>query len=184
MKDLTLRLLLLILMIMPASALPAAVQEYAVADVPNVQLADRNRFVSDPTGVLSPATVAAVDAALADLRARTTAEMVVVVVPSTGDVEPAQFAHQLLNEWGVGQKDRDNGAVLLIATQQKKAFFATGYGLEGPLPDITTQKILQQTVVPAMKENNPDKAVADAVGLTATVPVAYTQLTQPTNKEV
>lgn len=144
-------------------------REYAPEDVPNVQRQDRRQFVSDPDNILSAQTKAEVNRQLASLREQTTAEFVVVIVKDIGDHEPSEFAHAILNDWGVGKSDMDNGGVLLIATDQHAAFFATGYGLEGPLPDITTQKILQRAVVPAMKENNPDKAVADAVALTALV---------------
>lgn len=144
-------------------------RDYAPKEVPNVQVTDARQFVSDPDGLLSGETKARVNARLAALRDSTTAEVVVVMVSSIGDYEPMEFAHAILNNWGVGKKDKNNGAVLLIARDQRKAFLATGYGLEGPMPDITTQRILQRAVVPAMKENNPDKAVEDATALIASV---------------
>lgn len=158
--------LLFLLFLLP---LTMHAKDYAPGDIPNVQVKDRRQFVSDPDNILSSATKAKVNSELDALRKETTAEFVVVIVNSIGDYEASEFAHDILNDWGVGKSDKDNGGVLLIAVDQHRAFFATGYGLEGPLPDIVTQQILQRAVVPAMKENNPDAAVADAVALTSQI---------------
>lgn len=161
--------LLYLCLILIAGAIGAGAKEYKPEEVPNVQKLDRRQFVSDPDNILSEETKAKANSQLSALREKTTTEFVVVILNDIGDYEPAEFAHEILNEWGVGQSDKDNGGVLLIAIDQRKAFLATGYGLEGPLPDISTQKILQRAVVPAMKENDPDKAVTDAVTLISQV---------------
>ena len=68
---------------------------------------------------------------------KTTAEVVVAVVPNTGDLTIEDWSQQTFESLGIGKKDKDNGLLLVIATAQHEARLNTGYGLEGVLPDIT-----------------------------------------------
>jgi uncharacterized protein len=85
----------------------------------------------------------------------------VVTVSSTGQYEPADFALSLGRKWGIGNKGFNNGVVFLISKDDHKTYIATGYGLEGALPDITCNQILQNEVLPQFKEGDFDKGVTD-----------------------
>lgn len=64
------------------------------------------------------------------------------------------FAHRLGQETGVGQKERDNGLVILLSTDERCVQFATGYGLEGILPDAICKRIQNRYMLPYFKDNN------------------------------
>lgn len=125
---------------------------YAPEDIPNVQKGDSRRYVSDPAGLLSPAALAEADRTLAAIRSNTTAEGVAVVVPSIGDLSPTEFCEEIFSSWGIGKKDKDNGFILLVATEDRRAWIQTGYGLEGVLTDADCSTLLREYMVPYMKK--------------------------------
>ncbi len=125
----------------------AGAKVYKVEDVPMVHLADRTRYVSNPDGILSPASVATIDSLLFALEGKTGVQVLVAVL---GDIEGGDcfdFAYRLGKENGVGQKERDNGLVVLLSTGERCVQFATGYGLEGVMPDAICKRIQQQYMV-------------------------------------
>lgn len=125
----------------------AGAKVYEVEDVPMVHLADRTRYVSNPDGILSPASVATIDSLLFALEGKTGIQVLVAVL---GDIEGGDcfdFAYRLGKENGVGQKERDNGLVVLLSTGERCVQFATGYGLEGVMPDAICKRIQQQYMV-------------------------------------
>ncbi len=71
----------------------------------------------------------------------TTAEIAVITVQTTNGEDIAQFATDVGQTWGIGKKDKDNGLVIAIATEDKKWFIASGYGLEGTIPDAIAKRI-------------------------------------------
>ncbi|MDE6339582.1 MAG: TPM domain-containing protein, partial [Muribaculaceae bacterium] len=137
--------------------------------MPNVNISNRYDYVSDPAGLLSPETTAQVNRLLWNLRQTTSAEMVVAIPPSIGDTPIELWSEQLFTKWGIGKSDKDNGVLLVIAPEQRKARIQTGYGAEGVLPDITCRKIIDTAIVPNMREGNLDKAVLDATALTVNI---------------
>ena len=112
-----------------------------------VHLADRTRYVSNPDGILSSASMATIDSLLFVLEEKTGIQVLVAVL---GDIEGGDcfdFAYRLGKENGVGQKERDNGLVVLLSTGERCVQFATGYGLEGVMPDAICKRIQQQYMV-------------------------------------
>lgn len=134
-------------------------RDYKPSDLKNPNVADRNVYISDPEGLVSPAAKNTVNNILSNLRQNTTAEVVMAVVPNTGSLTVEDFSTELFTEWGIGKKDRDNGVLILIALEEHAARIATGYGAEGIIPDISARKIIERSVVPYMKENDLDGAV-------------------------
>ena len=125
----------------------AEAKVYKVEDVPMVHLADRTRYVSNPDGILSSASMATIDSLLFVLEEKTGIQVLVAVL---GDIEGGDcfdFAYRLGKENGVGQKERDNGLVVLLSTGERCVQFATGYGLEGVMPDAICKRIQQQYMV-------------------------------------
>lgn len=157
----------------------AAQNVYAPSQIPNVQLENKNRYVSDPAGMLNPETIIKADAILGDIREKSTAEVVAIIVPSIGDLEPSEFCEEVFTDWGIGKNDKDNGMILLITPDDRRAWIQTGYGLEGVMPDIKCSEIVRQTIVPAMKQGNLDQALLDAAGAinaTLTSPDAISEI--------
>lgn len=164
----------------------SAAQVYTPSQMPDVQRQNAAEYVSDPAGLLTPDVKAQVNSRLAELRRLTTAEAVVAIPPEIGDLTPAEWCEELFTDWGIGKNDKDNGVLLMISPGSRVAFIMTGYGMEGVLPDIACKRIINEAVVPAMREGNLDAAVLNSTDLiykAATDPAVAEELrsAQPDN---
>ena len=112
-----------------------------------VHLADRTRYVSNPDGILSASSVVAIDSLLFALEENTGIQVVVAVLGNVDGGDCFDFAYRLGKENGVGRKESDNGLVVLLSTGERCVQFATGYGLEGIMPDAICKRIQQQYMV-------------------------------------
>lgn len=148
--------------------IPLQAQEkvYTVDNLPNVHLQNKMQYVVNPARILSQAACDSIDSMLYALEQQTGIETVVAVVPSIGEEDCFEFSHQLLNKWGVGKKDKNNGLVILLVTDQRCIQFYTGYGLEGVLPDAICKRIQTRYMIPYLKDGNWDAGMV--AGLKAT----------------
>jgi uncharacterized protein len=154
---------ILLIAVSMLSGLSLSGREYTPATVPNVQLQDARRFVSNPDGILSQASVDRIDAMCLELKERDIAQVVVLVLDAVDESDLDMFAHNVLNHWGVGSKGKDNGLVISVVKQQRDIQFETGYGLEGVLPDALCKRIQTVYMVPALGAGEWDKGVVDGV---------------------
>ena len=122
---------------------------YSVRTVPNVQVADERRFVSNPDGILSTEAVYSIDTMLYRLRQSGAAEVAVVAVESIGFDEPREFATSLFRHWGLGNKEQNNGLLVLLVLGQGAIEIETGYGIEGDLPDAVCKRIIERVMIPS-----------------------------------
>lgn len=136
---------------------------YTTRNLPKVHLQDRTRYVCNPEGILSAAATDSIDRMLYALEQQTGIETVVAVVPSIGEEDCFDFSHRLLNEWGVGKKEKNNGLVILLVTDQRCIQFYTGYGLEGDLPDAICKRIQTREMIPYLKDRNWDAGMVAGV---------------------
>lgn len=136
---------------------------YTTRNLPKVHLQDRTRYVCNPEGILSAAATDSIDRMLYALEQQTGIETVVAVVPSIGEDDCFDFSHRLLNEWGVGKKEKNNGLVILLVTDQRCIQFYTGYGLEGDLPDAICKRIQTREMIPYLKDGNWDAGMVAGV---------------------
>jgi uncharacterized protein len=81
-------------------------------------------------------------------------QIAVVIVPNLGNYDVSDYNTKLGRAWGVGGKEFSNGVILLISKEDRKLNIATGYGVEGALPDITASHIIQDVIVPKFKGND------------------------------
>lgn len=139
------KIVYLILLLLGALSLQA--KEYTIKEIPMVHLQDRTRYVSNPDGILSPSAVATMDSILFALEEKTGIQTLVVAVTGIEGGDCFDFAYRLGKEMGVGQKERDNGLVVLLSTDERCIQFATGYGLEGVLPDAICKRIQNRYMV-------------------------------------
>jgi len=110
-------------------------------------------FVTDQAGLLQPADVKRLDNGLRRYADNTGTQVVVVTVPSLGGQDVNAFARQLGSSWGVGQKGKDNGLVVVIAKQEHKLSIEPGSGLSATItPSVIQQAISKMT--PQFKQNN------------------------------
>ena len=112
-----------------------------------VHLEDRMRYVSNPDTILADSIVARMDSLLYALEEKTGIQTLVVAVSGIEGGDCFDFAYRLGMEKGVGQQGRDNGLVILLSTEERCVQFATGYGLEGALPDAICKRIQSQYMV-------------------------------------
>lgn len=156
--------ILLVAMLLLVSIVPATYgKEYRVSEVPNVQLEDRRRFVTNPDGILSDQAVARLDSLCLSLRERGLAEVVVVALD---DIEPRDmvgFSQELFEGWGVGDDKLDNGLGILLVGDMREIRFHTGYGLEGVLPDALCYEIQQEYMVPYFRDGDYSSGVVAGV---------------------
>jgi uncharacterized protein len=121
------------------------------------------RFVTDRAHVLSPTTTAEVDARLAATERATGHQVLVYVDRTTGGVPIEDWAVRAFERWRVGRRGIDDGVVLFLFTDDRRARIEVGYGLEGVLPDVRAARIIREQVVPRMRAGDPDGAVRGAV---------------------
>lgn len=152
---------LIVALMAVATILP--LMAYTIDEIPNVHLQDRTRYVSNPDGVLSAEAQTRADSIIADIWRQSSAEVVAVVVRSIGDEEITDFAHRLATSWGVGKKDKDNGLLLMVVVDQRKATLRTGYGVEGLIPDIIASRIIRDNMAPHFREGDYDAGTIEAL---------------------
>lgn len=161
MKALLFRLYIVVAFI--ALATIATAKSYTVADVPNVQLKDSRQRVSDPEALLSDAARDTINVMLAELKQKTGIEVAVVMLPSIGEADIFDFAHELFRTWGIGGKKTNSGMLILYVEDIRRLRFTTGYGIEGTMTDAMTRRIAERFMVPRFKEGNVDRGMVDGV---------------------
>lgn len=118
--------------------------------------------VVDGAQILSPTTKQNLEGQLANFEAQTSDQLVVVTVPSLGGQTIDDYGYQLGRYWGIGQKGKNNGVLLIVAPNDRKVRIEVGYGLEGTLTDAVTSQILHTIVLPAFKAGNMQGGIVQA----------------------
>lgn len=138
-------------------------KEYTIKDIPIVHLQDSTRYVSNPDSLISDSTVMALDHMLHVLKGKTGIEVAVIVVTGIESSDCFDFAVRLGKEWGVGQKGLDNGLIVLLSTEERCVQIATGYGLEGVLPDAICKRIQTQYMVKHFGNDDWDTGLLEGI---------------------
>jgi uncharacterized protein len=112
------------------------------------------KLVVDFTSTLTPDQINALESKLKVYDDTTSNQIAVVLVGNTGIYEIADYAYQLGRKWGVGNKEFNNGIVVLVSIEKHQVFIATGYGLEGAVPDMIAKQIIESSIVPNFKGND------------------------------
>lgn len=120
------------------------------------------QLVNDFASALSDADRASLERKLNAYHDTTSTQIAVVIVKTLGGYEVMDYAFRIGEEWGVGQKGKENGIVVLVAIDDRKAAIATGYGLEGAIPDIATRHIRENQMNPNFRDGNFYKGLDEA----------------------
>ena len=107
--------------------------------------------VVDQAGILDAAARSRLEAKLKDLESKTTTQLVVVTLRSLGGYDIADYGYQLGRHWGIGQKGKNNGALLIVAPTDRKVRIEVGYGLEGTLTDAVSRLIIDHAILPRFR---------------------------------
>ncbi len=106
------------------------------------------KLVNDFANTLSNSEKERLENKLVAYNDSTSSQVTVVLIRSLGPYDISDYAFQLGDRWGIGRKDLDNGILILAAMDDRKVFIATGYGMEGAIPDALAKRIVEQLIVP------------------------------------
>lgn len=120
--------------------------------------------VVDDAHMLDPATRQQLTQTLESHEKATGEQVVVVTVPDLQGTSIEDFGYQLGRAWGIGQKDKNNGALLIVARDDRKLRIEVGYGLEDRLTDAQASVIINQIITPAFKTGDYNQGISDGVG--------------------
>ncbi|MDA9406908.1 TPM domain-containing protein [Bradyrhizobium sp. CCBAU 45384] len=123
----------------------------AFADVAVPQLTGR---VVDRTGTLSSSDIAALSQKLSDFEKRKGSQLAVLIVPTTDPETIEQFSIRVAEAWKIGRKKVDDGAILVVAKNDRHLRIEVGYGLEGALTDVTSRRIIDEVITPKFREGD------------------------------
>src|SRR6516164_484687 len=132
----------------------------AAADVPVPPLVGR---VVDQTGTLSAADIAALTQKLKDLEARKGSQVAVLMVPTTQPETIEQYSLRVTEAWKIGRRKIDDGALLVVAKNDRKLRIEVGYGLEGGLTDVTARRIIDEVIAPKFRAGDFAGGISDGV---------------------
>ena len=120
--------------------------------------------VNDFARILSPATVDGLESILINLETTDSTQLVVLTIPSLEGASLEEVSLKIAEKYQIGQKDFDNGALLLIARDDRKLRIEVGYGLEGRLTDMVSGQIIRNVITPQFRRGNFDQGVIDGIG--------------------
>jgi uncharacterized protein len=123
----------------------------AFADVAVPPLTGR---VVDQTGTLSSGDIDRLTQTLKNLELRKGSQVAVLIVPTTQPETIEQFSIRVADAWKVGRKKIDDGAILVVAKDDRRLRIEVGYGLEGALPDVTTKRIIDEIITPKFRSGD------------------------------
>lgn len=112
------------------------------------------RLVNDMAGMLSSIEEERLEHKLVGFDNTTSTQITIVTLKSIGGYDVADYTVKLFNKWGIGQKGKNNGVLVLIAKDERKAWITTGKGLEGVLTDAQTARIYRNELKPAFKQGD------------------------------
>jgi uncharacterized protein len=119
--------------------------------------------VVDQTGTLTAGDIASLTQALKDLETRKGSQVAVLIVPTTDGEAIEQYALRVAEAWKIGRKKIDDGALLVIAKNDRRLRIEVGYGLEGALTDATTKRIIDEDITPKFKAGDFGGGVAAGI---------------------
>jgi uncharacterized protein len=144
-------------------ALALAASLLALSVGADVAVPPLNARVTDLTGTLSGGAVNRLEAKLEALQAKKGAEIAVLIVPSTQPEEIEQYGIRVADQWKLGRKGVDDGAILLVAKNDRRARIEVGRGLEGALTDAVSNRIIDETITQHFKLGDFDGGVEAGV---------------------
>ena len=153
------RLFAVLLLALFALAAPASAQTFP-------QLTGR---VVDQADILRPEQELDLSTKSETLQAQTGRQFVVATVKSLEGRPIEDYAYQLGRHWGIGQKEEDDGVILLVAPNERKVWIATGYGAGAFLTDAVSGVIIREAILPQFKKNPPDYGAGITAGADAII---------------
>jgi len=117
------------------------------------------KYINDYVGVVEPEYVQKIISVGKELEDKTTAQVTAVIIDSLQGITIEEYAVELFRRWGIGQKGKDNGVLLLVAINDRQMRIEVGYGLEGAIPDGKAGRIRDEYIIPYFKEGDYSKGI-------------------------
>lgn len=121
------------------------------AQVYALEIPINDGFVTDTIALLSDEQQESLETILLDYQKTTSNEIAVVIVQSLDGEDISEAGVEVFREWGIGDSEKDNGILILLAYEDREVGITTGYGLEGAVPDLVAYGIIQKDMLPAFK---------------------------------
>jgi uncharacterized protein len=137
-----------------AAALLAWMLCWAVVAVADVAVPPLTGRVVDQTGTLTPEQIANLDNTLQTFEQRKGSQIAVLIVPTTEPESIEQFSIRVAEAWKIGRKKIDDGAILVVAKDDRRLRIEVGYGLEGALTDVTSKRIIDEVITPKFRQGD------------------------------
>lgn len=129
-----------------ARAIPAAAEDAPIPEPVG--------YVNDVAGVMDEPARAKLEGFLDQLHTKTGAQFAVLTVKSTAPGTPAEYKVRVFQSWGIGKKGADDGLLMLVALEERRVEFETGYGLEGTLTDGYESQVVRRDIAPRFREGD------------------------------
>jgi uncharacterized protein len=127
---------------------------YAAPIAAQIELPVLTRPVIDKTATLSAQEITTLEIDIRAVEAEKGSQIVVLLVSSTAPETIEQFGIRLADEWKVGRKGIDDGAILIVAKDDRTVRIEVGYGLEGAIPDAVAKRIIEERILPQFRSGN------------------------------
>lgn len=111
-------------------------------------------YVSDYAGVLSYEAKAKLSALSSEIESKTTSQLAILILDTTAPLDIETYAVKLFEKWGIGQRGKDNGVLMLVAVKDRQMRIEVGYGLEGAIPDALAKNIIEKSMLPFFKNGD------------------------------
>lgn len=120
------------------------------------------KYINDYVGIIDNEQSKNIISIGKELEDKTGAQAVIVIVDSTNDVPIEDYSNKLFRNWGIGQKGKDNGLLILLALNDRKWRVEVGRGLEGAIPDALSNRIMESIAKPSFVEGNYAEGLTNA----------------------
>ncbi len=124
-------------------------------------------YVNDFAGMISPEAEQVIEAIAREVKAKTGAEIAILTIDTTGDIDPEEYAVEVFMDWGIGERGKDNGILILVAKNDRQIRIKPGYGIEGIIPDATAFRIYRDVLRPAFRAGRFDEGLVSATEMIA-----------------
>lgn len=139
----------------------------AAPAVPPKPAAGTGVYVQDYAGIIRDSDERLMQQLGQELDSKTSAQVAVLTIPSLEGESLEDYSLEVLRTWGIGQKGKDNGVLILIAAKDRKSRIEVGYGLEGVLPDGLTGRIQDRYMLPYFRKGDYSKGILQGYAATA-----------------
>ncbi|MDR0970950.1 MAG: TPM domain-containing protein [Bacteroidales bacterium] len=138
-------------------------KEFSINDIKSIKTKYSNSYVSNQDNILSASAVQIINDKLALLEKETSAQVAFVCLKSSGNMDAREVSMQLFDKWKVGQKESNNGLIIVLIVDRREVFLRTGYGLEGALTDSKATWIVNNIMGPYFKDAQWDKGAIEGI---------------------